>query len=393
MHLGPGSRDFAFSGDGVQITPFLEGVTLRASQAHAVAVQPDGKIVAVGEVDGGGQVNVGLARYLADGTLDASFGTGGQVVTPFSAQDDYATAVSILPDGKILVSGTVTVSGASGTDFAVARYLSNGTLDTTFGTAGIATAAFNLGGSNNDLANAMAVQPDGKIVVVGYAFTASGTTDIALARFTEGGFPDSSFGSTGKVVTVETGTNDSASAVAIQPDGKIVVAGRTPNAFYDFFVLRYNINGSMDSGAGPDSTPGDSFGTANGRIPVSIGDDDSANGIALQKDGKIIVSGYTSNGTTYGFAALRFTSSGVLDPSFGLLGKVSTLFAAASSGLHASGFSGVLQPDGKLVLAGVASNGTHDDMAVVRYNPDGSLDATFDGDGKVRLDPGRDEDQ
>ena len=142
MHLGPGSRDFAFSGDGVQITPFLEGVTLRASQAHAVAVQPDGKIVAVGEVDGGGQVNVGLARYLADGTLDASFGTGGQVVTPFSAQDDYATAVSILPDGKILVSGTVTVSGASGTDFAVARYLSNGTLDTTFGTAGIATAAF-----------------------------------------------------------------------------------------------------------------------------------------------------------------------------------------------------------------------------------------------------------
>jgi len=291
---------------------------------------------------------------LKDGDLDATFGNDGKVITDFGGNDS-GNAVALQKDGKIVVAGDSGLYPPC--DFAVARYNTNGSLDFTFGIEGKVTT--DLGGAT-DIGNAVALQKDGKIVVAGQS-DAEGDNDFAIARYNTDGSLDLTFGMGGKVTT-DFGGIDRGLAVTLQKDGKIVVAGFASN---DFAVARYNMDGSLDL----------TFGTG-GKVTTDFGGNDSGNAVVLQKDGKIVVAG-TSGGD---FAIARYNTDGSLDLTFGDNGTVTTDFG----GNFDRGRAVALQKDGKTVVAGGAPSG----FGIARYNTDGSLDLTFGMEGKVITDFG-----
>jgi uncharacterized delta-60 repeat protein len=348
-----GTLDASFGTGGTVTTPFdFPG---NFDQVAAVVLQPDGKIVLAGST-----VNVfanfALARFNSDGTLDASFGTGGIVTTNFGQVSAQAFSVAVQPDGKIVAAGYGNIDG--GEDFALARYNSNGTLDASFGTGGKVTTAFPGPpgqGFFYALAYSVALQPDGKIVAAGEAFI-SGGRDFALARYNSNGTLDATFGTGGMATTDFASPNDLASSVAVQPDGRIVVAGAAgpyTNRRFDFALARYNSNGTLDA----------SFGTGGKATTDFAGFDDEPSSIALQGDGKIVVVGQTSVSETFDFALARYNSNGTLDTGFGTSGRVTTDFAGSSE----VPTSIALQADGNIVVAGVADINGHHDFALARY--------------------------
>ncbi len=350
-----GSLDTGFSGDGKQTTNF--GYSEFANQ---VALQGDGKIVAAGFTGGAaprGSGDFALARYNTDGSLDASFSGDGRQTTDFSPDAfdrDEATGVALQTDGKIVAVGPI-----GGGDFALARYNTDASLDTSFSGDGKQTTDF--GGS--DEANGVALQTDGKIVAVG-----AGAGDFALARYNTDGTLDPSFSGDGKQTTNFAGF-DQASGVAIQADGKIVAVGGTGDQLSGdgFALVRYNTNGTLDT-----SFSGD------GKQTTDFGDFANATGVALQGDGKIVVVGTASTGSDGHFALARYNPNGSLDPTFSGDGKQTTDFGSTAQ--CCEGATGVaLQADGKIVAAG--TNG-HGGFALARYNPNGSLDTSFSGDGE-----------
>lgn len=252
-----------------------------------------------------------------------------------------------------------------------------GSLDPTFDTDGKVTTDFAAGA---DLAYAVARQADGKIIAAGTAFF--GTYDFGLVRYNTNGSLDTTFDADGKVTTNFGTGADAANAVAVQPDGKIVAAGLVGlgNNVYNFALARYNTDGTLDT----------TFDT-DGKVTTAIGSiDDRIYAIALQPNGKIVVAGFAYTGSSYDFALARYNTDGSLDATFGNGGKVTTPFGTGSDDAYAI----ALQPDGKIVAAGVATiAGSGFDFALARYNIDGSLDTTFDGDGKVTtaFTTGRDE--
>jgi len=226
---GPGDLDTTFNGTGVVTTSIDSG-----SIVFSVAVQPDGKIVAAGQSFSQGSGNFAVARYESDGDLDLTFKGTGIVTTPISSMFDFNPYLAIQPDGKIVLagaSGTVDKAG-----FAVVRYKSDGDLDPTFNATGIVTTAITAGA---DVGRSIALQPDGKIVVAGDSSRGSFISDFAIVRYESSGKLDSTFNGTG-VVTTSIGNSASGRSVAIQPDGKIVVAGFTERSVgdYDFAVTR-----------------------------------------------------------------------------------------------------------------------------------------------------------
>jgi uncharacterized delta-60 repeat protein len=300
-----------------------------------------------------------------DGSLDTSFGNNGIVTTTIGSGDAFGRSVVIQPDGKIVVAGEFLNTGSSN-DFAVIRYDINGNLDTSFGTGGIVKTII---GIDNDRGNTVALQPDGKIVVAG--FSENGINyNFAMVRYDISGSLDTTFGTNGKVLThIGTG-DDFGNSLALQPDGKIVVAGRSSNGINeDFAVVRYNTNGTIDNTFG--------FG---GKVTTEIGNSSSGQSVVLQPDGKILVAGYSFYNSTVGFAIVRYGSNGSLDSNFGNGGKVTTAIGGVGGDY---GFSMALQPDGKITVAGASYNGLDNDFAIVRYNANGSLDDTFGIDGKV----------
>lgn len=372
-----GDLDLTFNGTGKR----RFGIGFGADQFNGVAIQPDGKIVAVGVAQGGSaQFEFSIARYNGDGTLDDTFGDGGYAMPIFGAgNNSFFHAVAIQPDGRIVAVGQ-TPGGVTSTDFAVVRFNADGTPDLTFDGDGIAITAF-LPAGLQDFARAVVIQPDGKIIVAGSArVTQSPTTDdFALARYNPDGSLDTSFDGDGKVMTSFGGRFDEARSLAIQSDGKIVVAGFAGTTDIDFAVVRYNTDGSLDTTFDVDGRLTTSFGTSG----------DRAYSVVIQPDGKIVAAGSTTQPTTAtDFAAARYNPDGSLDTSFDSDGRVTTVNSA--SGDEAK--SVVLQPDGKLVFAGYLTS-VAPDFAAVRYNPDGSLDTTFDGDGRVStpVGTGRDE--
>jgi len=249
------------------------------------------------------------AVVAAAGDLDPTFGTGGKVTTDIQGDFDKARAVAIQADGKIVVAGSA-LNGAN-IDFAVLRYNTDGSLDTTFGTDGkVLTPVLD----SDDFALAVAIQPDGKIVAAGLAVT--GADDIAVVRYNTDGSLDTTFDGDGKATfSILVGFNDIANAVAIQPDGKIVLAGSTNNGSDDdFAVIRLNPNGSLDS----------TFNAIGISTFAILDNDDVANAVVLQPDGKIVIAGFTDNGQDTDFAAARLNPNGSLDLSFGVGGKVSS---------------------------------------------------------------------
>src|SRR5215208_1150417 len=277
----PGDLDPTFSGDGKQTTDFRFGV----SEATATARQPDGKIIAVGSVlrraSGDSSLwDFAVARFNQDGTLDTSFSGDGRKTTDFAGLDDRATGVALQSDGKIVVVGRTGFFSPFGSsfDFALARYNPNGTLDTSFSGDGKQTIQF----GDDAEANGIAIQDDGKIVVVGE--TCSGNPDIvcdsALARLTVDGSPDTSFSGDGKQTTDFGSVREQTNGVALQADGRIIAVGASGGDFsgaaFDFAVARYNPNGSLDTTFSGDGKQTTDFGTNN----------DRAAGVALQGDGK-----------------------------------------------------------------------------------------------------------
>jgi uncharacterized delta-60 repeat protein len=322
-----------------------------ADVGGGLVIQTDGRIVVAGSAD----TDFGLARYHADGSLDSSFGTGGKVTTDFNVTPDAALAVALQADGKIVAAGRRTVTGEN--DFALARYNADGSLDSSFGSGGKVTANADTSQSG---AFGVAVQPDGKIVVAGRFRPQV----ILLLRYNTDGSLDSSFSSDGQAVITNTSFSSlSAFGVAVQADGKLVVAG---GSGVDFFLARVHANGSPDS----------SFGT-NGQVLTDFGTSaDQARGLVLQADGRILVAGRTASD----FALARYHPDGTLDGTFGTAGKVTTDFGTSSD----FAFGLALRADGKIVLAG-SSGGN---FALARYNADGSLDGGFGSGGQVTTDFG-----
>ena len=218
--VGSGDLDPSFDGDGKVTTTFGSGSN---DWADAVAIQADGKIVVAGYSNASGNDDFALARYLPNGTLDASFSGDGRVLTNFgSGSNDWANAVALQPDGKIVVAGLSSDSASGNEGFALARYLPNGAMDASFGGDGRVLTDF--GSGSYDEAFALAIQPNGKIVVAGVV-TSEG---FALARYLPNGALDASFSGDGKVTTTVGSSWEQASALAIQPrDGRLVVVGVT----------------------------------------------------------------------------------------------------------------------------------------------------------------------
>jgi uncharacterized delta-60 repeat protein len=307
------------------------------------------------------------------GALDPSFGTGGTVTTDFGGDGPAVpSSVAIQADGKIVAAGFAAFSSATPRDeFALARYASDGALDATFGDGGKVQTDFD---GRDDHINAIALQSDGRIVAAGTGGLEDGTAAIELARYTSNGQLDPSFGSGGKVVTdLGAETVAGAAAVAIQANGRIVIAGtRSNGAGVDFMLARYMSNGRLDAGFG-----------RRGIVLTDLdsGSGDLASAIALQGS-TIIVAGSTApaSGGPTDFALARYTSKGRLDTRFGSGGKVRTDFSGGSD----DAYSLALQGDGRIVVAGASAPfGVPSDVALARYESDGRLDTSFGSGGLV----------
>ncbi len=357
-----GDLDTTFSGNGKVLTDFAANAN-DFSGAAGVVIQADGKIVTAGRVglDGG---RFALIRYDTDGTLDTTFGGDGKVATNFTSEDDFATSIALQADGKIVVAGGV--GGVS--RFGLARYNTDGTLDTTFGGDGkVITRFLNaIPKLRFAVPNAVAIQGDGKIV-------AAGTVDFdqfALVRYDTDGSLDDAFGGDGRVTTNFSIVSDWASAVIVQTDGKIVAAGTAGSTEFSgtFALARYNADGTLD----------DTFG-GDGKVRTDFNDEqDVAFALAQQTDGKIVAAG--GGDASGGRAALaRYDTNGSLDSTFSGDGKVRTDFTAGIDAARGV----VIQADGKIVTAGT---GGYRRFALARYGTDGSLDATFGVGGKVLTD-------
>jgi uncharacterized delta-60 repeat protein len=359
-----GSLDASFSSDGKATADFSR----RGDFAGAVAIQADGKIVvAGGSAWDGSNPKFALARYNTNGTLDASFGGDGRVTTDFTTRLDAAWGVAIQADGKIVAAGDAGLD-SSNSRFAVARYNPNGTLDTTFSGDGKVTTQFTR--RDDDVAG-LAIQADGKILVSGGANSSGSNPRSAIARYNTNGKLDTSFGGDGKVTTDLTAGNDFFNTVVVQADGKILAAGLgTPSGSRARFALaRYNEDGTLDT----------SFST-DGKVLTNFTRwQDSVQNLALQADGKIVAAGIAgAGGSNARFALARYNPGGTLDTSFSGDGKLTTDFTSK----YDAAYDVVLQADGKIVAAGEAP-GSGGRFALARYDTDGALDTTFSGDGKI----------
>jgi len=325
----------------------------------------------------------------AAGSLDPSFGQGGKVTTDFNGNRDQAFDVAFQPDGKIVAVGSAIVNAAQQSDFALARYNSDGSLDTAFGSGGKVTTDF----GGDDDAVSVAIQSDGKIVAVGGTcrnsalgctiMTGSGY-DYAIARYNTNGTLDGGFGSGGQVITDFNGGLDFASSVVIQHDGKIVVGGTScaDSSMFcvftggvQFSLARYNTDGSLDS----------SFGSG-GKVFTPVPQFGYLKTLALQTDGKIVAVGLAHPNGDADYAVARYNVDGTLDSSFGNQGIVTTDFNSTPGNPSVDTAYGVaIQTDGKIVASGASETLTENffNLSMARYNTDGTLDSSFGNGGRV----------
>jgi uncharacterized delta-60 repeat protein len=387
----PGKLDGTFGTGGVVTTAISIG---NASDfVNGVAIQGDGRIVVSGSAwlgaDQGGW-RFALSRYDKHGSLDPAFGTNGIVTTdidpdatgesPFGSLAEHIWRIGLQPDGKIVAAGEADMgAGAGGLNFALARYNPDGSLDSSFAGDGTITPAI-APGDNSDSDTALVLQSDGKIVAAGWANRGAGAggRDFAVARFQPDGSADPTFGDGGTVFTsIAAGDGlDAIQGADLQSDGKIVVGGvadmGVANGGRNFAVARYDVNGDLDP----------TFGS-NGIVTtaVSVGSfNEAVIDLVVQDDGKIVAGGSARmSPTTFDFALVRYNPDGTLDSSFGTGGIVRTDLGSNVDFL----FDITLQADGKIVAVGqTGPTFGAADFAVVRHNPDGTLDTAF-GDGGI----------
>ena len=325
-------------------------------------------------------LSIVTSAHAAPGDLDTTFGGDGKIVESALASS-FANAVAIQADGKIVVAGSL------GGDFIVARYNTNGTLDTTFSGDGIVVT--NFGGSGTDSVNAIAIQSDGKIVVAGNAGLANNAR-VGVARYNPNGTLDNTFSGDGMFATDFVGTaGGAARGVAIQADGKIVIVGSSGS---DFAVARLNTNGTLDTTFGPQPSTGivtKDFGSGN----------EGATAVAILADGRIVVAGSTTVANREVFAWDYFSTSGFpqnVGPDLDSTGAPinGARHTSFGGGVSAAPTSMAIQVDGKVILVGDATftTGIPGDvdrfMVIARYNVDGTMDTTFDTDGRRGVDFG-----
>lgn len=310
-----GTLDTTFGSGGKVLTSF----DAADANAGTIVQQPDGKLVVAGDTCGATSCQFALVRYDADGSPDPSFGIGGKVITPFDAGDAGAAALVLQPDGKLVAAGQIYGSSAG---FALARYDADGALDPSFGDAGRITSFF----GENGTAVALARQPDGKLVAAGFTDNdgSSGASPwgFALARYDVNGTADASFGTMGRVVTRSPDSDDFAEDMVQQPDGKLVVAGWAalpmphPPDPAGFLLDRYDADGNLDPLFGQ-----------NGRVFTTFdGAGGSAYALVRQNDGKLIAAGETYGNRQTVIGVVRYDEDGTLDGSFGCGGTVTTAF-------------------------------------------------------------------
>lgn len=369
-----GNLDNSFANKGKQTTDF--GFSKPADQGgeypendliYSVAVQSNGKIVVSGSAFNYSNNfrELAVARYNTDGKPDSSFSHDGRRTTNFGVSENYGFSIAFQSDEKIVVAGYANIN-ADTYDLAIVRFDSNGSLDNTFNGNGKQTMGF---GSADRNRNAVVIQKDGKIIVEGDSYDGS-NYDFAIVRFNKNGKLDNTFNGNGKKITDLGSTSDYANSVAIQEDGKIIEAGSTFNGNnYKLALVRYNTDGSAD----------DTF-SDNGKLIQGLNQGYTIyTGSAVQQDKKIIAAGYTWNGSNYDFAITRYNTDGSLDSSFSKDGKQTTDIGSGDDFAN----SVFLQNDGKIVVAGYTNaDNVHSYLALVRYNTDGSPDKTFSGDGK-----------
>jgi uncharacterized delta-60 repeat protein len=339
-----GSLDTTFDGDG----RILVDLGSPGDYGLGLALHADGRLTGTGM---SGATHA-LVRLWPDGTFDV----GGQQTLGFEdpafvpGPNEHGNGIAVQPDGKIVVAGTVSHAGES--DFAVARFLPDGTLDASFGTFGRSTLSFH----NFDVATAVTLQSDGKIVLAGY--TGSGDTQFMVARFNANGTPDTSFGFSGFNILDFLGGPDYGHAVAMAPDGKIVVAGTVFNgARYVFGVARFDADGYVDFTFDFDGKQ---------LHELVFGVPHAANAVAVQADRRIILGGYVN----FDFALTRYLENGAVDLAFGPSGTGKTL---TDMGGHDVLNALTLAPNGQIYAAGSRLAGGNQDFAVAQYTPNGVL--------------------
>ncbi|KGO90874.1 T9SS type A sorting domain-containing protein [Flavobacterium subsaxonicum] len=419
-----GETDAAFGIDGKTVTGFGSN----ENRAYAIAFQPDGKFLVGGtSLNSNGEDDFALARYNVNGSLDVSFGVHGKVLTGFMEVNNDSSiirSIHVLADGKIIVLGTTGMNGISST-VVIARYLANGHIDGTFGTNGKIITA--LASFIND-GNSLIVQADGKIIVTAVKLDFNSPDAIGIERYTADGMPDSAFGTNGQVV-LSFGTGNSwPSCIALKPDGKFVIAGKYPTVNSKIAVAQYTADGTLDTGFDTDGKVITSVGAgtsgaakqlsigadgkikiagivgvnfallqynANGSLDTSFSGDGSVltpltaneqfyqtNSVAIQPDGKyLLVINPVSLSPSSDFLIRRYNADGTMDTSFGTGGTVLTTFG---TGLNEAKAAAVL-PNGKIVVAGQAQSLdlSHVDFAVAQYDSNGMADVLLDADGKV----------
>jgi len=343
-----------------------------------LGLQENGKILAAATSRGTGRTDFVLGRFAVNGAPDPSFGDAGLVttdfrLTPFVDSLDNAGALAVQQDQRIVVGGTSNAINFLALDFALARYNTDGTADTTFGFNGRILVSFAGIGSEDELRDLL-IQPDDRILAAGFSdLGLRNVSDFAVARLNADGFPDASFGQAGRVSTDVSGAGslDRGNALALQEDGRILLAGTSNN---DFALVRYNPDGSLDTG----------FGSGGKKVidVTGMGSADTGSDVAVQPDGRIVMVGYsfaaTPSSSRWDFTILRFNTDGTLDNSFGSGGRV--VFDFTGSNGDDKAFAVAIQEDGKILVGGQDLRG---DFALARLNPDGTLDGSFGLGGKV----------
>lgn len=364
IYAAPSDLDATFGTGGKATVPI--GTPTNGDFSTAVALQRDGKVVVAGQCNGVNNIDFCVLRLDANGVVDSTFSFVGSTITTVGSANDKAAAIAVQSDGKILVGGSCLRTNSS--DFCIVRYMQNGSLDLSFnGTGKVITMV----SGNGDLGNAIAIQPDGKIVMAGVC-----GLNFCAVRYLPSGAVDTSFNTTGTVMTPVGIGFAVATSVIVQPNGKIVLSG---HCYEGFCATRYDAIGGLDI----------SF-NGNGKVvtPVTLNGGRST-ASALYPNGKIAIVGYCTSAFYYKFCAARYNEDGSLDLTFGGTGIVSTPMVSG----HAVANSATLQPDGKLLLAGHCYNGANADYCVARYNTDGSLDTTFSTFGWISTPIGSGEDQ
>ncbi len=377
QYLPNGQTDVTFGETGEVITSFAD-LNYFYSEILATLVQPDGKIVAAGRgnidddsfPDPRVNIDVLLARYMPDGSLDSSFGENGKVTTDFRLFE-YGNAVALQPDGKIVVGGKTGPTALGTFNFLLLRYMPDGRLDASFGDGGRVVTNFAYGYQN--IINSIAIQPDGKIIAGGSSTEVGAPENsgrFALARYNTDGSLDESFGTGGIVITDYSSRGDFCSSIALQPDGKIVAAGIEGHRFpgidrENMAMCRYNVNGTLDK----------TFGN-NGKVTTLFEEGNSvAMSVLLDSRGKILLGGGAGGYTAFNypltesdnFAICRYLPDGRMDSTFGISGMNTTDF-----GLNDRVQTLLLQSDGNIIAAGQSLN-LQDGLfnfALARYHGD-----------------------